>query len=49
MAKYEEMFQGKEQKFLIRNAVGSDAPTVIQYMTTVNRESTFLWLRNQGN
>lgn len=42
MAKYEEIFQGKEQKFLIRNAVGSDAPTVIQYMTTVNRESTFL-------
>lgn len=42
MAQYEEVFQGKKQKFLIRNAVGNDAPKVIQYMTTVNRESTFL-------
>ena len=42
MAQYEEVLQGKGQKFLIRNAVGNDASKMIQYMTTVNRESTFL-------
>lgn len=42
MARYEEVFQGKGQKFLIRNAVGADAPDMIRYMNIVNRESTFL-------
>lgn len=42
MALYEEVFQGKDRSFHIRNAVGNDAEKLIQYMEHVNRETTFL-------
>lgn len=42
MARYEELYQGKTQKFTIRNATGADAAEVIRYMSLVNEESTFL-------
>lgn len=42
MAQYQEVFQGKRQRFLIRSAVGADAPALVRYMSLVNRETTFL-------
>ena len=42
MAHYEEIYQGKTQQFIIRNATGADAAEVIRYMSLVNQESTFL-------
>ena len=42
MAHYKAMFQGKTEEFTIRNAVGEDAPAILDYMTRVDRETTFL-------
>lgn len=42
MAHYKGMFQGKTEEFIIRNAVGEDAPAILDYMARVDRETTFL-------
>ena len=42
MARYQETFQGKNQQFTIRSATADDAQAVIDYMSLVNRETTFL-------
>ena len=42
IAHYKATFQGKTEAFTIRNAVGEDAPAILDYMARVDRETTFL-------
>lgn len=42
MSRYREEYQGKGGRFIIRNAEGTDAPKLFDYMDHVDRETTFL-------
>ncbi len=42
MSHYRKEFQGKDGRFVIRNAEGADAPKLFAYMEYVDRETTFL-------
>jgi len=42
MARYREEFETKGARFIIRNAEGEDAQSIIDFMRYVDRETTFL-------